>query len=139
MKSVNRMILTAALPVIYVGVFIALDVYAFSHSKRANFGLAVLMLFGPLVIRVTYRRLRTHHQRFQDNTLSPHMIGIVIGFLIACGMYVIGAFYVKEPEGQVFFATVLPCAALILLVVSYFGDKISKARRQEQWHTPSVK
>jgi uncharacterized membrane protein YfcA len=131
MNKVIRRTVTLLPPLVYVGLFVFLQVYAFSHSLRADVALAALMLLGPLFVGFTYARLRNRHHLFEDDPLKPYRGRITIGFMIGFVWFLAGSYLVKDPDGQLLIA-LAPLLVGFVSGVSYFSDKASRDRREEQ-------
>lgn len=130
MNKVVRRAVTLVPPLVYIALFVFLEIYAFFHSRQANLGLAVLMGFGPLCVGFTYARLRHHHHVIEGDPLRPYYPKVLVAFIIAAGWFYIGAALVEDPEGQVMIA-IGPVVIVFVLVVGYVSDRVSKARRKE--------
>jgi hypothetical protein len=131
MNKVGRRTVTLLPPLVYVALFLFLEIYAFWHSRQANLGLAVIMVAAPGLVGLTYTRLRRYHHVFDGDPLRPYTARITIGFLIASVWFATGAYLVRDPEGQVMIATG-PVVIVTVLLVGYYSDKVSRARREEQ-------
>lgn len=127
MKFVNAWTSTVVVLGIYAALFVLLEVLAFWHSKWANFGLALLMIFGPII--VLHVREKVHRLSGDDGGSRLFMSVVGFGFLAACLWFGCGAFWAHDPQEQVLMA-VLPFAVGLVIWTSYKVDKTKKAELQ---------